>query len=138
MNGTVLKVRYDNSLIEEGGGGIGLLITKQFLLFMPPVPAAWADSQNLQLFFICGGVSRLEACTGSAFQYRSLCRSAVPQPPPASLRYHLQRTKGRRRSWTQIKGKEEQKRFDLLSVGPLQIQTKIDTKKRSHKYSSDF
>lgn len=98
---------------------------------MQPVPAAWADSQNLQLFFIChtcGGVSRPEPCAGSAFQHRSLCRSAVQQPPPASLRYHLQKTKGRHRSWTQIKGKEKQKRFDLLSLGPLQMQTKIDTK----------
>lgn len=98
---------------------------------MQPVPAAWADSQNLQLFFIChprGGVSRLEPCTGSAFQHRCLCRSTLQQPPPASLRYHLQRTKGRCRSWTQIKGTEEQKTFDLLSVGPLQRQTKITTK----------
>lgn len=50
---------------------------------------------------------------------------------------HPEDEKGRRCSWTQIKGIEQRKSFDLLSVRQLKRQTKIDAKKQSPKNSSE-
>lgn len=140
------KVSADNGPIEEGGGGIGLLIANRFLLFLQPVagcvgPPARTGSFPVHATHARGGTSRPESCTDSGFQHRSLCRSAVQQPPPSPPHHPKisppEDEKGRRCSWTQIKGIEQRKSFDLLSVRPLQRQTKIDAKKQSPKNSSE-
>lgn len=80
---------YDNGLIEEGCGDIGLLITLNCSCCRcSPYRGAWADSQNLQLFFIYSAQcvqSGAPAQAQTAFQHRwacLLCYSVRQLPPP--------------------------------------------------------
>lgn len=139
------KVSADNGPIEEGGGGIGLLIANRFLLFLQPVVARVGRRPGPAAFRYMTHTLAVALPDRSPAQTQAFSTEvSAAQPSSSHCRPHNhpkisppEDKKGRRCSWTQIKGIEQRNSFDLLSVRQLKRQTKIDAKKQSPKKSSE-